>query len=169
MLVGSAALRSPLRFQSGKKPDDPFAFLESRFTPRSVFMEIGSPDAALALRAAGYVERVYSIDVAGHLMQNLRVPCNLRVVLCDGIHIPLPESAIDLAWGGEFMDHLHAGDAAAHLESVRGGLVAGGEYHFTTQQPALEVRKRLFAAGFSAVRVSLLSLLLKPVRIAAIK
>jgi len=169
MLVGSAALRSPLRFESGKKPQDPFAFLESRFTPRTVFMEVGSPDASLALRAAGYVERVYSIDVSGHLVQNLRAPCNLRVVLCDGIRIPLPEAAIDIAWSGDFMDHLHAADALEHLESVRRGLVDAGEYHFTTQQPAMEVRKRLFAAGFSAVRVSLLSLLLKPVRIAAIK
>jgi len=55
------------------------------------------------------------------------------------------------------------------MESVRRGLVEAGEYHFTTQQPAMEVRKRLFAAGFSAVRVSLLSLVLKPVRMAAIR
>jgi hypothetical protein len=169
MLVGGAALRSPLRLQSGKKPEDPFAFLESRFTPRTVFMEVGSPDASLALQAAGYVERVYSIDVSGHLVQNLRAPSNLRVVLCDGIHIPLPEAAIDLAWGGDFMDRLHADDAGEHMECVRRAMVSGGEYHFTTQQPAMEVRRRLFAAGFSAVRVSLLSLLLKPVRIAAIK
>jgi hypothetical protein len=169
MLVGSAALRSPLRFQPGQKPADPFSFLESRFTPRTVFMEVGSADASLALRAAGYVERVYSIDVSGHLVQNLRVPCNLRLVLCDGIRIPLPEAAIDIAWGGDFMDHLHAADALEHMESVRRGLVEAGEYHFTTQQPAMEVRKRLFAAGFSAVRVSLLSLVLKPVRMAAIK
>jgi hypothetical protein len=67
------------------------------------------------------------------------------------------------------MDHLHAADALEHMESVHRGLVNAGEYHFTTQQPAMEVRKRLFAAGYSAVRVSLLSLLLKPVRIAAIK
>jgi len=169
MLVGSAALRSPLRFQSGRKPEDPFAFLESRFTPRTVFMEVGSPDASLALQAAGYVERVYSVDVSGHLVQNLRAPSNLRVVLCDGIDIPLPEGAIDIAWSGDFMDHLHADDGLRHMESVRRGLVDAGEYHFTTQQPAMEVRRRLFAAGFSAVRVSLLSLLLKPVRIAAIK
>jgi len=38
-----------------------------------------------------------------------------------------------------------------------------------TLQTVAEVRKRLFAAGFSVVRVSLLSLLLKPVRITAIK
>ena len=169
MLVGGAALRSPLRFQSGRKPEDPFALLESRFTPRTVFMEVGSADASLALQAAGYVERVYSIDVSGQLVQNLRAPSNLRVVLCDGIRIPLPEAAIDLVWGGDFMDHLHADDASEHMECVRRGMVSGGEYHFTTQHPAMDVRRRLFAAGFSAVRVSLLSLLLKPVRIAAIK
>jgi hypothetical protein len=170
MLVSGIALRAPLRFGTGKKTADPYAMLEARFTPRTVFMEIGGGhDAALALRAASYVERVYSIDVSGHLVQNLRAPCNLRVVLCDGVRIPLPEAAIDIAWGGDFMDHLHAADALEHLESVRRGLVEAGEYHFTTQQPAMEVRKRLFAAGFSAVRVSLLSLLLKPVRIAAIK
>jgi hypothetical protein len=169
MLVSGIALRAPLRLATRKKSADPYAMLEARFTPRTVFMEIGSPDAALALRAASYVERVYSIDVSGHLVQNLRAPCNLRLVLCDGINIPLPAAAIDLAWGGDFMDQLHAADALEHLKSVRRGLVEAGEYHFTTQQPAMEVRKRLFAAGFSAVRVSLLSLLLKPVRIAAIK
>jgi Methyltransferase domain len=169
MLVSGIALRAPLRLATGKKNADPYAMLEARFTPRTVFMEIGSADAALALRAASYVERVYSIDVSGHLVQNLRAPCNLRLVLCDGIRIPLPAAAIDIAWSGDFMDHLHADDALEHMESVRRGLVDGGEYHFTTQQPAMEVRKRLFAAGFSAVRVSLLSLLLKPVRMAAIK
>ncbi len=169
MLVSGIALRAPIRLGTRKKSADPYAMLEARFTPRTVFMEIGSPDAALALRAASYVERVYSIDVSGHLVQNLRAPCNLRVVLCDGIRIPLPAAAIDIAWSGDFMDHLHADDALEHMESVRSGLVDAGEYHFTTQQPAMEVRRRLFAAGFSAVRVSLLSLLLKPVRIAAIK
>jgi hypothetical protein len=169
MLVDSIALRAPLRLSSRKKTDDPYAMLEARFTPRTVFMEVGSPDASLALRAAGYVERVYSIDVSGHLVQNVRAPSNLRIVLCDGIHIPLPRAAIDIAWSGDFMDHLHPADSLLHMESVRHGLADAGEYHFTTQQPAMEVRRRLFAAGFSAVRVSLLSLLLKPVRIAAIK
>ena len=61
--------------------------LEARFTPRTVFMEIGSADQTLALRAASYVERVYSIQV-GQLQQGVRAPCNLRPVLCDGIRIP---------------------------------------------------------------------------------
>jgi len=169
MLVDSIALRPPLRLGPGKKTDDPYAMLEARFTPRTVFMEVGSPDPTLALRAASYVERVYSIDVSGQLAQNLRAPCNLRVVLCDGVRIPLPEATIDVAWSGDFMDQLRADDAALHVESVHRGLVRGGEYLFTTQQTVAEVRRRLFAAGFSVVRVSLLSLLLKPVRITAIK
>jgi len=32
------------------------AFLSRAFTPRTVFMEIGAGDCALAVRAAGYVE-----------------------------------------------------------------------------------------------------------------
>lgn len=168
MLVGSSALRSPLRFGSGKEPESPFAFLESRFSPRTVFMDIGG-DGSLAQRAAGYVERVYAIDVSGQLLHNLRAPCNLRTVLCDGVSIPVPEATVDMAWSGEFMDHLSAEDATAHMESVRRSLVDGGEYHFTTAQSVAEVRKRIFAAGFSVARVSLLSLLFKPVRIAAVK
>jgi hypothetical protein len=169
MLVGSDALRGPLRFSAGKKtPSDPFEMLEARFTPRTVYMDIAG-DGSIAQRAAGYVERVYAIDVSGQLLHNLRAPSNLRTVLCGGISIPVPEASVDIAWSGDFMDHLPAEDATAHMESVRRSLVDGGEYLFTTAQPVAEVRRRLFAAGFSVVRVSLLSLLFKPVRIAAIK
>jgi hypothetical protein len=168
MLVGSAALRAPLRFAPGKKPD-PYAMLEARFTPRTVFMEIGSADQTLALRAASFVERVYSIDVSGQLALGRRAPYNLRLVGCDGVRIPVPEATIDIAWGGDFLDRLQPEAAAEHLKSVHCGLAHGGEYLFTTQQPLAELRKRVFAAGFSVVRVSLLSLLLKPVRITAIK
>jgi len=168
MLVGSAALRSPWKFSSSKPLEDPYAMLEARFTPRTVFMEIGSADQTLALRAASYVERVYSIQV-GQLQQSVRAPCNLRPVLCGGIRIPVPAAGIDIAWGGDFLDRLQPEAADEHLKSVHQGLASGGEYLFTTQQPVTEIRKRVFAAGFSVVRVSLLSLVLKPVRITAIK
>ena len=168
MLVNGIALRAPLRLGPGKKADDPYAMLEARFTPRTVFMEIGSPDPTLAVRAASYVERVYSIQ-AVPVQHSVRAPCNLRVVLCDGIRIPVPEATVDIAWGGDFLDRLSAQDAATHLAGVHRGLAQGGEYLFTTQQPVAEVRKQLFAAGFSVVRVSLLSLLLKPFRVTAIK
>ena len=168
MLVSSSALRTPLGFASRKQAEDPYAMLEARFTPRTVFMEIASGDATLAVRAASYVERVYSIQV-GQSHQGVRAPCNLRPVLCDGIRIPVPAAGIDIAWGGDFLDRLQPEAADEHLKSVHQGLASGGEYLFTTQQPVTEIRKRVFAAGFSVVRVSLLSLVLKPVRITAIK
>ena len=67
------------------------------------------------------------------------------------------------------MDGLSPDAVTEHLQCVHRSLVSGGEYLFTTQQPVSEVRKRLFDAGFSVVRVALLSLLLKPFRITAIK
>ena len=164
MLVNGTALRSPWKFSSRQAAEDPYALLEARFTPRTVFMDIASPDASIAQRAATYVERVYSIQP-----QAVRGPCNLRSVVSDGITIPLLETPVDIAWGGDFLDRLAPEAAAEHLLSVHRSLVSGGEYLFTTQQPVSEVRKRLFDAGFSVVRVALLSLLLKPLRITAIK
>ena len=163
MLVTGVALRAPLRTSPGKT-DDPYPLLEARFTPRTVFMDIASDDASIAQRAATYVERVYSIQA-----QPVRGPCNLRSVASDGINIPALETPVDIAWSGDLMDRLSPQLAAEHLQSVHRSLVSGGEYLFTTQQPVSEVRKRLFDAGFSVVRVALLSLLLKPFRITAIK
>jgi hypothetical protein len=141
--------------------------LVERLTPRSVFMDIGACEHAL--RAAGYAERVYAIDVSGRIPRSKSAPLNLRYVLCDGVRIPVPEASVDLAWGGEFMDQLDAPRAAEHLQSVRRCLVAGGEYLLTTAQPLAIVRRRLLNAGFSAVRIPFLSRFFKPVRIRAIK
>ena len=164
MLVTGVALKSPWKLSQRRPSDDPYTMLEARFTPRTVFMDIASANAAIAQRAATYVERVYSIQT-----QAVRGPCNLRSVVSDGIRIAVPEGTVDIAWSGDFMDRLSAENAASHLESVHRSLVSGGEYLFTTEQPISEMRKRLFDAGFSVVRVALLSLLLKPVRITAIK
>jgi SAM-dependent methyltransferase len=89
-------------------------------------------------------------------------------VLCDGVRIPVPETAVDLAWSGNFMDHLHPDDAGEHLQSVRRALVPGGQYLCETTTPR-DTRRRLLAAGFSAVRISLLSLLRKSARLTAVK
>jgi hypothetical protein len=126
------------------------AFLESRFTPRTVFMDIGAPDCGFALRAARCVERVYAVDVSGHFIQTLSPPLNLRLVLCDGVRIPVPSASVELAWGGEFMEHLHPDDLDEHLKSVRRILAPGGEYLFRRCSPML--RRRILQHGFGAVR-----------------
>jgi hypothetical protein len=142
------ALRSPVRIPVPERKTEEFAFLERRFSPRTVFMEIGGSDCNLALRAAGYVERVYAVDVAGRFLHGVLVPCNLRLVLGNGVHIPVPEASVDVAWSGAFMDPLHPDDLLEHLQSVRRSLAPGGEYLFRTRLPAGALRK----AGFCRVR-----------------
>ena len=169
MLVGGQTLRAPLRLPLASSAPEDLSFLEKRFTPRTVYMEVAAGTCAFALRAASQVERVYAIDVSGHFLHTVVPPLNLKLVLCDGVRIPVPDGSVDLAWSGAFMDHLHPDDAASHLRSVQRTLAAKGEYLFTTRQPAGAVRQRLLAAGFSTVRISLLSRLRKPLRITAIR
>ena len=146
-------LPSPVRYSPPRrKPDHEYAFLERRFTPRTIFMEVGGADCDLALHAASYVERVYAVDVSGHFIQNVLVPCNVRLVLCDGVRIPVPAASVDVAWGGAFMDQLHSDDADEHLKSVRRVLVPGGEYVCRTGGSPREVAQRMIAAGFLRVR-----------------
>ena len=112
--------------------------------------EMSGEMSALALRAAGYVERVYVIDVSGQLLRNVLMPCNVRLVLCDGVRIPVPEASVHVAWSGTFMDHLDPEEARAHLTSVRRSLVAAGEYICMSADPGA-ARRRLLETGFSAV------------------
>jgi hypothetical protein len=71
--------------------DQRFDFLLRVFTPRTVFMEIGSADGALSLRAASFVERVWCVDAQLPLT---RPPCNLRTSGMGGV----PLSSIDVAF-----------------------------------------------------------------------
>lgn len=146
------ALRSPVRLIRPPRPNAaaPFSFLQKRLTPRSVFMEIGGADCSLALIAAAYVERVYAIDVSGQFLHNVLVPCNVRLVLCDGVRIPVPEASVHIAWGGAFMDHLHPDEVCNHLKSVRRSLLPGGQYFFTSSSPE-SLRRHLVEVGFNAL------------------
>jgi len=145
--VTGGALRVALRFSPAKPQlQDSFAFLQRRFTPRTVFMDIGAAGVSeLALRAASYVERVYALVVSGRFLHNVPVPCNLRLVRCDGVRIPVPEASIDVAWSGRFLEPLRADERLEHLKSVRRSLAPGGVYFCASRAPFRE-------AGFCAVR-----------------
>ena len=150
-------MQTALRFPFPKRlqpreinPHSEFAFLARRFTPRSVFMDIGSPDCELALQAAGYVERVYAIDVSGRFLQSVLVPLNLRLVLCGGVRIPVPEAGVDIAFSGGFIEQLHPDDATEHLKGVCRSLVRGGQYILRGNRAA-HWRRQLLEAGFSRV------------------
>lgn len=123
-----------------------FDFLLRYFTPRTVFMDIGSRDCELALRAAGYVERVWCVEAPTGIARSVRPPCNLRMLHSGGLQAIAPGS-IDVAFS----------EAPADLESVHRALVPGGVYVFHAPLAA-GLRRRMAHAGFS--RVNSLALLL---------
>ena len=118
--------------------------LRSVFDLSSVFLEIGASDCALARRAAGYVERVYAIDICEDTMGRLGGPPNLHRVVHDGVRIPLPYATVDVAFSRQLV--------ISQLGGICHALKDGGRFITTSKGPASELRKALFDAGFSAVR-----------------
>jgi hypothetical protein len=72
-----------------------FSFLLRAFTPRTVFMEIGSSDCELSIRAASYVERVWCVDALRRVSQS---HCNLRWDVMGGV----PLQSVDVAFSERF-------------------------------------------------------------------
>jgi hypothetical protein len=105
-----------------------FAFLRRFFTLRTVFMHLADGDAALALRAAGYVERVYT---NAFLNLGPRAPANVR----SGAPAA---GTVDLAFGGRAADEVYR------------SLAPGGIY--ICSGPARATRAELIAAGFNTIR-----------------
>ena len=113
---------------------------------QSVFLELGAGDCALARRAAGYVERVYALDVSEDAMGRLGGPPNLVRVVHDGVRIPLPEASIDVAFSRSLI--------ISQLPGVCHALKDGGVYFTTSKGPASELRQAFYDAGFSSLRFS---------------
>lgn len=144
--------------------------LRRAFDLHSVFLEIGAGDCALARRAAGYVERVYAIDVSEDSMGRLSGPPNLVRVAHDGVRIPLPAQCVDVAFSRQLV--------ISQLTGVCHALKDGGVYYTSSNGPAAELRDAFFDAGFSALRFyangirvpfHLARFLADPFRLAAIK
>ena len=134
-----------------KEVERQFAFLCRFFTPRTVFLQVGATDCALALQAASYVERVYALDVEDGLTSGLRLPCNLR--------LGVAKDAVDVVFS-ERLDH-------ARLRYVCNALAKGGRYFFYLTGEYREARDKLRAAGFSDVRFPFLLSVFQRQRIAA--
>jgi hypothetical protein len=108
-----------------------FDFLLRVFTPRTIFMEVGSSDCELSLRAAGYVERVWCVEAASPVR---RPPCNLRWSAIGGV----PLKSIDVAFS----------ESIAGLQDVRQLLAPGGVW-FVYGRPVAAALLR--GAGFARV------------------
>ena len=109
-----------------------FDFLLRVFTPRTVFMEFGSADGELSLRAASFVERVWCVDAASRVPQP---PCNLRSGGLGGV----PLSSIDVAFS----------ERPEHAEDVCRLLAPGGVWFVYGQLVPAQLFRE---AGFKRVQ-----------------
>jgi hypothetical protein len=88
---GARALAPELFRKRAAQVSRQFKFLLRVFSPRTVFMEIGSADCEFSLRAASFVERVWCVDALSRMAQP---PCNLRSAGMGGV----PLGSIDVAF-----------------------------------------------------------------------
>ena len=158
MLVSAGYRSVPFLDRLKKRNQDverQFAFLRRLFTPRTVFVHYGARDCALALQAAGYVERVYAVDaiegIAREAKRSVRLPCNLRFVDSRDLR-SIGEGSVDVS----FSDRL----PVAGLREIHAKLAPRGKYVFQLNEMCREVRERLSEAGFSGVRTHVLANLL---------
>ncbi|HUQ26646.1 MAG TPA: hypothetical protein VM140_13335 [Burkholderiales bacterium] len=147
-----------------------FRMLKPYFSLDGVFMEIGAGDCALARKAAGYVERVYAVDVSEDIMGRLGGPPNLVRVVHDGMRIPVPASCVNVAFSRNLV--------ISQLPGICNALVDGGVYYCSSSGSAAELRAVFLDAGFSKlgfyvggmrIPYGLAVLLDDPFRVAAVK
>jgi hypothetical protein len=158
MLVSTGFRGVPFLDRLKRRSDEverQLSFLRRLFTPRTIFMHFGAQDCALALQAAGYVERVYAVDAFEGLMKEsargVRLPCNLRFVDSRDLR-SVGEGTVDLS----FSDRL----PVSRLRDIHRSLAPRGQYVFQLNEMQKEVRERLRDAGFSGVRTNVLANLL---------
>lgn len=114
-----------------------FEFLLRFFTPRTVFLELGTRDCELSLRAATYVDRVWSVDAPHGIARGVRPPTNLTLLRAGGLAAIAPGS-VDVAFSEELKEP----------ERVHRVLAPGGIYFVGGQLVPAQLFRE---AGFSRV------------------
>jgi hypothetical protein len=149
MLVAAPPLRFLEKIRNREREiERQFAFLRRYFTPRTVFLHYGASDCSLALKAAGYVERVYAVDPIPEIARGVRLPPNLRFV--DSRELwTLGEGAVDVSFGERLPLH--------RLRELRACLAPRGLHVFQSSGRRREARELLRQAGFSALRGNFLA------------
>jgi SAM-dependent methyltransferase len=111
-----------------RRVQEQLSLLRRFLTPATCFLEIGAGDCALSLHLAERVRQVYALDVSETISRESRVPANFRLILSDGVSVPVPPGSITVAYSNQLMEHLHPEDAAEQLANIVKGIAAGGIY-----------------------------------------
>jgi SAM-dependent methyltransferase len=96
--------------------------------PGMIFLELGSGDCALSIRAAPYVKKVYAVDVSAALVHEDQFPPNFKLCVFDGFELPVDNAEIDLIYSRDVVEHLHPDDLADQMASAYKALRPGGKY-----------------------------------------
>jgi SAM-dependent methyltransferase len=91
------------------------------------FLEIGPGDCLLSIAVAERSRWVHAVDVSDGIASTVRPP-NFTLHIGDGVNLPLPDAAVDLAFSDQLMEHLHPDDALDQLRDIHRVLAPGGTY-----------------------------------------
>jgi len=100
------------------------AFLKADTT----FLEVGPGDCSLSITVAKQVKEVYAVDVSAEIAHQKTFPDNLKLILSDGVSVPVPSNSVDFAYSNQLMEHLHPDDALEQLKNIYQSLAPGGRY-----------------------------------------
>lgn len=95
------------------------------------FLEVGCGDAVLIKKAAPLVRFAIGADVTDRLVDEHK-PDNFKLVLSDGINLPVESGSVDLVLSNHLIEHMHPDDVAPHLSEVHRVLRPGGRYACAT-------------------------------------
>lgn len=102
--------------------------LRPYINPETQFMEIGPGSCVLSFEVAKYVKSVYAVDVSEEIAGRDDCPENFKLIISNGVDVPLPEHTIKVAYSNQLMEHLHPDDALDQLRAIYRTLVPGGVY-----------------------------------------
>lgn len=103
-------------------------FLSHFLNPNVVFLEVGPGDCSLSLEVAKHVKQVYAVDVSNEITKDLTLPPNFKLVISDGVSIPVAENSVNIIYSDQLMEHLHPDDAIDQLHNICKALTPGGVY-----------------------------------------
>ncbi|MGB8951970.1 MAG: class I SAM-dependent methyltransferase [Candidatus Aminicenantales bacterium] len=107
--------------------------LVRKFIDRAaVFVEFGPGDCRFSAFMARHVKCVLAVDISDQRSPRFEAPDNFKFIPYDGYALDIKESAADIVFSDQLIEHLHPEDMELHFALVRKILREGGVYVFRT-------------------------------------
>lgn len=100
--------------------------------PEVRFLEFGAGTGTFSMHVAPQVREAIALEVCAQGGISEGLPANYRMVMHDGLVIPLPDSEVDVAFSYQVLEHLHPDDVELHFQEMSRVLKPGGCYILST-------------------------------------